>query len=53
MIAMASLVAVAMLAGGLIGWWICCREIVNECDRLGGFFIGDRVFFITGEKRHG
>jgi hypothetical protein len=49
----AAVIALAMLTGGLIGWWLCCRAIVSECDRLGGFFIGDRVFHIDEGKRHG
>lgn len=33
-----------LLVGVLIGWWSAHITVAAECERLGGFFVGQRVF---------
>lgn len=27
-----------------LGWGICHNTIANECDKIGAFYVGDRIY---------
>lgn len=39
---------IGLLVGGMVGWFLCHGYvhlmIATECERLGGFFVGEKVF---------
>lgn len=36
-----------MFAGGFIGWVWAHYSIADECEKLGGFFVGKKVYRCT------
>lgn len=37
-------VLLAFVLGVLMGWTFAHKTVAIECDRLGGFFVGDKVY---------
>lgn len=35
------------LVGLLIGWIIAHSIVSIECDKLGGFYVGDKIYYCT------
>ena len=41
-----------LLAGaGVIGWTLKQVEVRNECERLGGFYVGSKVFECKAKEK--
>jgi hypothetical protein len=53
---------IAITVGGIIGWYVHLHTVTSHCDKLGGFYISDTVYYCgeqinfnskdTGEKKH-
>lgn len=45
------LTILTFLFGYRIGWISAHSEVARECERLGSFYVGDRVFICTVKLR--